>query len=288
MWYRPDDGPSGAVLVCQQAPVAVHGGHTVVPSGWIRIGDPGALSSVGGIVSLEHTAESTKRGDSFWLGMPLQLPAGVEIAIADQFRTTTRRALRHYSGHRADEDSLAGSLGTMLVEHVNGVRDGYSWETTFKKFRGRGPGADEHRYGADFAYEIEADVYGRRRRKTLLVQAKREWSGFDARLPRQADLLSQLPDDAGMIVDLRPDGYRAVSASIAAAAGGDARNIPNNAFRELGDSLAEFAACRIGSTRIAWDEVGARVLVLNRSLEEWLPVDVVASTVITKDGAVPE
>lgn len=180
---------------------------------------------------------------------PLGLPAVVRVQIEEQFRAAAKRAPEHFADNKNDEDSISGAFGAVLKDTVKGAADGFTWKTAAKKLRGRGDGAGEKRYGADLAIEIQVESDGKPRRKTLLVQAKKNWDGKDGKLAEQASKICGLPGD-GAVFDYRPGEYRAVRASVAAKAEGNARFVPVEEFRSAGDLLADFVACRIGSTRI--------------------------------------
>jgi hypothetical protein len=163
---------------------------------------------------------------------------------------------------------LSGSIATVLREAVRGSRAGFEWTTSVKKVRGRGHGAGEKRYGADLAIEIQIKQRdGAVRRKTLLVQSKKEWDATDAKLRDQAQKIALLPG-SGVVVDYRPDGYRAVSVDAAANADGDARKVADNEFRDFGDVLgSDFLECKIGSTNIYYDVDEDIIVVVDSDAE---------------------
>jgi hypothetical protein len=192
---------------------------------------------------------------------PLRLPLPIKHRLGEQFRVAVRKASRHFTASRNDEDTVTGTLIAVLRDTVRGRLDGFRWETTANKVIGRGAGAGEHRFGADFAIELAATVHGVPRLKTLLVQAKTEWRGADPYLKRQAPQLARLPGD-GLVVDYRAEGYRAVRASTAAGAGGNARFVPQKLFRGLGEVLAgDFVSCRVGSTKVVYVVVLDELLI---------------------------
>jgi hypothetical protein len=202
--------------------------------------------------------------DGFLLDTPtLGLPPSVRIELAVQFHKAGALAPAHFPNHRNDEDTLTGAFGAVLADTVKGEGNGFRWKTAVKKVRGRGKGAGERRFGADMAIEILTEVNGTRRLKTLLVQAKKEWNGADAQLRRQAQLLAELPG-GGLVLDYRPGQYRAVAASVAVDAGGNARRVPASSFREIGDVLAgDFLDCTVGSTSVAYFVTVDRLVIVS-------------------------
>lgn len=197
------------------------------------------------------------------LGASLDLPDSLRDVIADQYSLAVAKAPEHFADFQNDEDALSGSFGTVLRETVRGRHSGYEWETSAKKLRGRGGGAGEKRYGADIALEIQIRLDGKTRRKTLLIQSKKRWDEKDAKLSDQARKIVQFPG-SGLVVDYRPQKYRAVRAERAVEARGDAREIPESDFRDLGDVLGgDFLACRVGSTGVYYDADEDIVVVLD-------------------------
>jgi hypothetical protein len=187
------------------------------------------------------------------------LPDVVLNRIATQMREGIREAITGFPEQRGDEDSVTGGLIQAIRTSVRGseptAQGLLRWHTRMWKLRGRGKGAPEKKLGADAIFEIEVldNVGTLITRKSLPIQAKKEWTGRDKLLGGQARKLSQLPG-GGLVVDYRSDGYTAIDAATAASAGGDRRDIGRQAMRPLGERLGgDFLQCRIGSSEIYFD-----------------------------------
>jgi hypothetical protein len=187
------------------------------------------------------------------------LPDIVLKTIAVQMQEGIVEAISGFAEQRGDEDTVTGGLIQAIRTSVRGSTQTSQglvrWHTRMWKLRGRGRGAPEKKIGADAIFEIEVLDEGGTlsTRKSLPIQAKKEWIGRDKLLGGQAQKLSQLPG-GGLIVDYRGDGYMAIDAASAASAGGDRRGLGPQAMRPLADVLSrDFLQCRIGSTEIYFD-----------------------------------
>ncbi len=93
------------------------------------------------------------------------LPDEVVDAIAEQYRAAARDAVEDYEHQRGDEDSLTGAFGTVLRRETHGSivvgTRRYTWRTTSRKLRGRGPNSPEHQTGMDALIELRGSRSGR-------------------------------------------------------------------------------------------------------------------------------
>src|SRR5262249_25170545 len=107
------------------------------------------------------------------------IPRPVLARIADHLRAGCRRGEQGWEFAHDEEDTITGDLCSSLRvgwRRVSGVSDGYwRWRCTYTKFRGRGPGAEEHIIGADGIVQLEVENVktGRIITKGLLFQAKK-------------------------------------------------------------------------------------------------------------------
>lgn len=188
------------------------------------------------------------------------LPDNVFRKIGKQLRDGVRSAVATYEDQRGDEDAVTGGLIQAIRSAVRGdattfTTGSVSWRTRMWKLRGRGKGAPERTIGADAIFEIEViDGDGVvTSRKSLPIQAKKEWDGSDRLLATQAPKLAALPG-GGIVIDYRGQGYDAIDARTAADAKGNRRNVDPRAVRPLGDVLAgDFLECKVGSSDIYFD-----------------------------------
>jgi hypothetical protein len=191
----------------------------------------------------------------------------VEDILSDQALETIRD--RYYAGvtaaelgfdfNKGDEDSLTGALGqellTPLTEVTSGDGTKFKYAIYHYKLRGHGPNAPEKPLGADGIFQIEVtDSDGSLlRRKGLLFQAKKEWTGKDARLSGQARKMAEKPR-AGIVIDFGPHGYSTCHAELVAQAEGDRHRINENQFSRLAKTLGDdFLRCRVGAEGLWYD-----------------------------------
>jgi hypothetical protein len=197
-------------------------------------------------------------------------PFHAPLRVPPVDRAAAEEAPADYKTASNDEDNVTGAFGSVLRQFVQGENEGFTWRTYAKKLKGRGKGTAEKRYGADIAIEIQVTVGGTTYRKTLLAQAKKEWDRRDSKLSGQARKIASFPG-GGIVIDFREGHYRVVDASVAVKAGGDARKVPHEKFRSLGEVLGgSFLACSIGSTSVYYaneydqivlaDDEGVRII----------------------------
>src|SRR5947209_5931804 len=128
----------------------------------------------------------------------LHLPQEVTSAIGQRIRQAELASIADFPQTSKDEDSIMESFGTRLrcrqriVEvsssNVYERQGQWKWSITHTRFRGRGPGAPEKKIGADVIIELNLHDAFRFRRKSLLVQAKKNWT-TDAKVFEQATRL---------------------------------------------------------------------------------------------------
>jgi hypothetical protein len=190
--------------------------------------------------------------------MDLLLPHGLKSLIRDRYLAGIADAQAKFDMSSADEDALSGALGNEIsMAHSMTFSDGhrtYLYRTSYKKIRGRGPGAPEKRLGADGIFQIDVHDDRGERRKGLPFQAKKEWHGTDAKLFSQVHQMVETAGD-GMVVDFRPGNYTGCTAMAAIQGQADRRIISAAGnMRTLGELLADdFLDCNIGKPGLFFD-----------------------------------
>jgi hypothetical protein len=136
--------------------------------------------------------------------MDLLLPDGLKALIRDRYLAGVSDALAKYAFHAADEDSLTGALGNAIsMPHAVVFGDGhrqYSYQVSYRKIRGRGPGAPEKQLGADGIFQIEVTDERGRQTKGLPFQSKKGWRSVDSNLLKQARRMLETAGD-GIVID---------------------------------------------------------------------------------------
>ena len=213
------------------------------------------------------------------------LPDAVLGEIASQYRRASVEAVEDYPAQQADEDGLTGALGSVLRRGVRGmaIHDGvqYEWHTQLVRVRGRGPGAPENALGADAVLQIEVrNAAGQLVRvKALPVQAKKGWTGADARLAAQAETMLA-GCGAGIVVDYRPGSYMAANGPDVLAAGGNRNKLKANQARPLGDLLAdEFVPCKLGAIGTRYDPEQEELVRADGTHAHFLARDVITTSI---------
>lgn len=188
------------------------------------------------------------------------LPPLVLESLRDRYVAGVADAEAHYDLHRADEDSVSGALGQSIAMRAPVVfSDGehtYVVRIRYRKVRGRGPGAPEHRYGADGLFQIAVtDQNGCTvRQKGLPFQAKMNWRGRNKELLKQAERM-EANFHSGIVVDFTPKGYSACTVQAAVASRGSRPAADRfGAIRPLGQVLGrDFLDCTIGTIGLYYD-----------------------------------
>ncbi len=186
-------------------------------------------------------------------------PSLIEI-LRDRYLAGVANAEAAYDQHEADEDSLTGALGQALAMRepiiFSGSDGTYAVRVSYRKLRGRGPGAPEKTLGSDGIFQIEvASESGQViRSKGLPFQAKTNWRGKNSALYEQANAMEQA-SPGGLVIDYTPNGYKACTAKAVVAAGGRRSNVERyGAMRSLGQVLSrDFLDCTIGTRGLYFD-----------------------------------
>jgi hypothetical protein len=132
----------------------------------------------------------------------------------------------------------------------------FVWTTVYYKIGGRGKGAPESTLGADGIFQFE--VLDRRNRylvrKGLLFQSKKNWTGSDPDLLKQAHkLLHQ--SRSSITIDYSPNGYKAIAATSIVTAEGNRRRVRPEDTKSLAQVLGhEFVGCLQGDNGLYWDQ----------------------------------
>jgi len=169
------------------------------------------------------------------------------------------KVLDGFMSANEDEDTMTGQLGatlrsgsqTVIVENdeINGP---WKWSIDYTKFRGRGKDATENHVGADGIFELSLDQYGRKTSKSLLFQAKMDWSS-DKNLLQQAVQLSTWRE-ASIFINYTETAVEALSIDEVLRSGGVRARAKG--IISLGEALADyFIQCKIGDTELAYDPV---------------------------------
>jgi len=142
------------------------------------------------------------------MAINLNLPVEVASAIGDRVRAAEIAAIADFPQTSKDEDSIVESFGTRLrcrqrfvdVSSSNVYERGgqWRWSISHKRFRGRGRGAMEKHIGADVIIQLIVHDPYRYRKKSLLVQAKKNWT-VDAKVFEQAARLVTWREAASVI-----------------------------------------------------------------------------------------
>jgi hypothetical protein len=196
------------------------------------------------------------------------LPPIVRRFIQDRYLAGTANAEAQYRNAAGDEDSLTGALGALIstsgpVGFAVDSETNVFVEISYRKLRGRGHDAPEKRFGADgiFQIDVSADNVGRRFKKGLPFQAKKNWKGRDSRLAKQAEEM-QRTLHAGIVIDYTPAGYDACGADAVVHSRGNRRVVDMaGSFQPLGQMLANsFLDCEIGTEGLYYDDKDERFL----------------------------
>jgi hypothetical protein len=221
--------------------------------------------------------------------MDLLLPAGLKSIIRDRYLAGVSDAVSKFDMHSADEDALTGALGNNLAMPAPMVfGDGsktYEYQVSYRKIRGRGPGAPEKTLGADGIFQIQVSDDQGTRRKGLPFQSKKGWSGLDRQLAQQSTLMVNTASD-GLVIDYRSSGYTGFDARDVIHAGGNRKLVGSRSGKPLGQLLAnEFLDCKIGVPDLFFDPEKENWNIL-RFIGDEQPFHVISTTV--KQTPIPD
>lgn len=185
-----------------------------------------------------------------------KLPRIVLEKMKEQYRRVQPIDPEDFEDLGADEDSLTGALGKTMRRELTGREGKIHWSTRVKKLRGRGPGAPENRFGADFIIEIEVKEKGGDIvwRKGLLGQSKKLWTGRDSTLLGQVQAMESVVGGGSIVLDYRPEGCYAVSGRKTLEAEGNRRMVSSDDVLQVGPLLADqFLECLVGRVDMYYD-----------------------------------
>jgi hypothetical protein len=190
-----------------------------------------------------------------------RIPKTVLERIQDQLQTSGGRAHIGWDSGDDEEDTLTGDLGAVLRDGVSGVlEDGerkWSWKVTYKKFRGRGPGADEKPLGADGILEIQLtdSSDGRVLKKGLLFQSLKIGSKTNKALSGQVQKMEAIVPNGSAIFEYGPDQYSAWP-------GAEHRDLRTSVRRPIGEFLGRrFLPCEVGKLGLFYDPIRRALIV---------------------------
>jgi hypothetical protein len=197
------------------------------------------------------------------------LPPSLIDLLRDRYLAGVADAEAAFDQHVADEDSLTGALGQALAMResiiFNGPSGAYAVRVSYRKLRGRGPGAPEKKLGSDGIFQIEVanDLGEVVRSKGLPFQAKTSWRGTNTALYKQAGVMERM-NPGGLVIDYTANGYKACTAKAVVEAKGHRATVEKyGAMRSLGQVLSrDFLECTIGTRGLYFDpdrELYARV-----------------------------
>ena len=187
------------------------------------------------------------------------IPKPVLDAIGHHFKVTGRRAHHKWSINQAHEDALTGALFADLTTRrlrttfANGKR--WRWGVTATKFGSGGKASEEKKSGADGIVEIELENLesGMCQHKSMLIQAKKGWTGMDSKLLHQVSDMENLAPGATGLFDYSSNGYHGIDGREVIHAEGNRRHIPN-LLTGVGDFLADrFLVCKVGMRGMYFD-----------------------------------
>lgn len=196
----------------------------------------------------------------------LYIPEEVTRAMADHIRAAVPKAVEGYWSANEDEDVLTGHLGACLrignqkvrvVEKQTERPGDWTWSVDYYKFRGRGKDATEHILGADGLFELRLQLGYRTEVKSLLFQAKKDWSN-DPDLVTQCIKLSTWRE-AAFVLNYTPEAFEAFSLDDVLRSRGTRPQDPH--ARALGDFLAgDFLECLVGDTDLSYDPKARKLI----------------------------
>jgi hypothetical protein len=201
------------------------------------------------------------------------LPEAVLLSLREHYYAAVMAAEIGYPRNAVNEESTTGALGHALftpgIRHVVVGGRLYRWRATYEIVPSKGAGAAEKTFGADTVFQLEVlDAAGNVvRRKALMAQAKKNWTGANKKLLDQAARMLQYSPSA-IVIDYRVTGFKGVPAGDVVEAGGNRRYIPREREKRLGEILGDdFVWCRRGDVGVFWNP-----LTQSLELETGVPV----------------
>lgn len=187
------------------------------------------------------------------------LPPAISRTLQDRYLAGVANAEFFFRQSQADEDSVTGALGQALAMREPLIfedrGDVYQVAISYRKVRGRGPGAPENKFGLDGVFQIRVASHDGHviREKALPFQAKMNWRGKNSDLVVQARKMEQLR--GGIVVDFTDRGYFACPSQAVTAARGSRPQVERSgAIRPLGQVLSnEFLNCTVGTVGTFYD-----------------------------------
>lgn len=198
--------------------------------------------------------------------MKNDMPQSVFASVQSHLRSGCLRGEKGWESGSEEEDTLTGDLcGSLRTDGWVDLTDenGSSWKfrVTYKKFRGRGKGAEEKIFGTDGIVEVQIEnvALGAKFGKGLLFQAKKQGDKDKTRLRLQARTMEKVAAGGSAIFEYGPNKYTGVDSSQVLT--NDAKLVREKAKARLGDYLADrFLPCESGKRGMYYDAV-ARAIV---------------------------
>ncbi len=200
------------------------------------------------------------------------LPTQIVKTLRDRYLAGVSDAEYFFPQSSADEDSVTGALGQAIAMREPLVfsegNEYYEVAVSYRKVRGRGPGAAENRFGVDGVFQMRVAARGGRviRQKALPFQAKMNWRGKNKDLATQARKMEAL--QGGIVIDYTPAGYKACPSQAVVAANGSRPQVERfGVVRPLGQVLGtDFLNCTVGTVGKYYetdDELGVAETLLS-------------------------
>jgi hypothetical protein len=196
----------------------------------------------------------------------IYIPKTVKDALRSHIGSALAKATRGLSSAIEDEDAVTGHLGSALQitpEQKVFVREGdyvgeWTWSIDYAKLRGRGRRAAEATIGADGIFEIRLAQKDMVRYKSLLFQAKTDWSGTDKSLFEQVIKLSTWRE-AACVVNYRKPQIETFKIEDVIASRGKRQS--STVADSLENLLArDFLDCDIGDVNLFYDKEARQLI----------------------------
>ena len=134
----------------------------------------------------------------------------------------------------------------------------WRWQVKYKKFRGRGGGAEESILGADGIVQIEVEdlTNGKTINKGLLFQAKKDGAKDLRRLRNQVEKMERVAKGGSAVFQYGPHGYRGVDSSVVLHTNSSVFKNEHGEMKRLGKYLSDrFLVCDVGLRGLFFDAV---------------------------------